>query len=218
MGTSTRTPTVAYKPKPGEIPTNPGVYRFRDADGRVLYVGKAKNLRARLSNYFAPLHTLHERTRRMVTTAASVEWTVVATDVDSLQLEYQWIKEFDPPFNVRYKDDKSYPFMAITLADEAPRVIVTRNHRIKGAKYFGPVPEGLGGARHDRPHDPGLPDPHVQRLVVQEGDGQSGRPCFPGQIGRCGGPCSMKVTIEEHRAIVDDFVAFMSGGDQRFTQ
>ena len=104
-----------YKPQPGEIPTDPGVYRFRDADGRVLYVGKAKNLRARLSNYFAPLHTLHERTRRMVTTAASVEWTVVASDVDSLQLEYMWIKEFDPPFNVRYKDDKSYPFMAITL-------------------------------------------------------------------------------------------------------
>ena len=107
----------------------------------MLYVGKAKNLRARLSNYFAPLHTLHERTRRMVTTAASVEWTVVATDVDSLQLEYMWIKEFDPPFNVRYKDDKSYPFMAITLADEAPRVIVTRNRRIPGAKYFGPYPK-----------------------------------------------------------------------------
>ena len=134
-------PTVAYKPRPGEIPTNPGVYRFRDAAGRVLYVGKAKNLRARLSNYFAPLHTLHERTRRMVTSAASVEWTVVASDVDSLQLEYMWIKEFDPPFNVRYKDDKSYPFMAITLADEAPRVIVTRNRRIPGAKYFGPYPK-----------------------------------------------------------------------------
>ena len=108
---------LPYKPKQGEIPTDPGVYRFRDAHGRVLYVGKAKNLRQRLSNYFAPLHTLHERTRRMVTTASSVEWTVVPTDVDSLQLEYQWIKEYDPPFNVRYKDDKSYPFMAITLAD-----------------------------------------------------------------------------------------------------
>ena len=167
----TARPTVAYKPKPGEIPTNPGVYRFRDADGRVLYVGKAKNLRARLSNYFAPLQTLHERTRRMVTTAASVEWTVVATDVDSLQLEYMWIKEFDPPFNVRYKDDKSYPFMAITLADEAPRVIVTRNRRIPGAKYFGPYPEGVGGARHHRPDDQGLPDPHLQRRQLQEGDG-----------------------------------------------
>lgn len=210
-------PTVPYKPKPGEIPTNPGVYRFRDRDGRVLYVGKAKNLRARLSNYFAPLHTLHERTRRMVTTAASVEWTVVATDVDSLQLEYQWIKEFDPPFNVRYKDDKSYPFMAITLADEAPRVIVTRNRRIPGAKYFGPYPKVW--AVHD------TIDLMIRVFPIRTCSDASykkamatGRPCFPGQIGRCGGPCSMKVTIEEHRAIVDDFIAFMSGGDQRFTR
>lgn len=210
-------PTVPYKPRPGEIPTNPGVYRFRDADGRVLYVGKAKNLRARLSNYFAPLHTLHERTRRMVTTAASVEWTVVATDVDSLQLEYQWIKEFDPPFNVRYKDDKSYPFMAITLADEAPRVIVTRNRRIPGAKYFGPYPKVW--AVHD------TIDLMIRVFPIRTCSDASykkamatGRPCFPGQIGRCGGPCSMKVTIEEHRAIVDDFIAFMAGGDQRFTK
>ncbi|GAA5209167.1 excinuclease ABC subunit UvrC [Microbacterium kyungheense] len=210
-------PTVPYKPKPGEIPTNPGVYRFRDANGRVLYVGKAKNLRARLSNYFAPLHTLHERTRRMVTTAASVEWTVVATDVDSLQLEYQWIKEFDPPFNVRYKDDKSYPFMAITLADEAPRVIVTRNRRIPGAKYFGPYPKVW--AVHD------TIDLMIKVFPIRTCSDSSykkamasGRPCFPGQIGRCGGPCSMKVTIEEHRAIVEDFIAFMSGGDQRFTR
>ncbi|WP_438353112.1 excinuclease ABC subunit UvrC [Microbacterium sp. CJ88] len=208
---------LSYRPKPGEIPTNPGVYRFRDADGRVLYVGKAKNLRARLSNYFAPLRSLHERTRRMVTTAASVEWTVVASDVDSLQLEYMWIKEFDPPFNVRYKDDKSYPFMAITLADEAPRVIVTRNRRIKGAKYFGPYPKVW--AVHD------TIDLMIKVFPIRTCSDasykkamQSGRPCFPGQIGRCGGPCSMKVTIEEHRAIVDDFIAFMSGGDQRFSR
>ena len=210
-------PTVAYKPRPGEIPTNPGVYRFRDADGRVLYVGKAKNLRARLSNYFAPLRTLHERTRRMVTTAASVEWTVVATDVDSLQLEYQWIKEFDPPFNVRYKDDKSYPFLAITLADEAPRVIVTRNRRIPGAKYFGPYPKVW--AVHD------TIDLMIKVFPIRTCSDASykkamatGRPCFPGQIGRCGGPCAMTVSIEEHRAIVDDFIAFMGGGDQRFTR
>jgi excinuclease ABC subunit C len=208
---------LPYRPKPGEIPTNPGVYRFRDAEGRVLYVGKAKNLRARLSNYFAPLHSLHERTRRMVTTAASVEWTVVPSDVDSLQLEYMWIKEFDPPFNVRYKDDKSYPYMAITLADEAPRVIVTRNHKIRGAKYFGPYPKVW--AVHD------TIDLMIKVFPIRTCSDssykkamQSGRPCFPGQIGRCGGPCSMKVTIEEHRAIVDDFVAFMSGGDQRFAK
>ena len=208
---------LAYKPKPGEIPTNPGVYRFRDAHGRVLYVGKAKNLRQRLSNYFAPLHTLHERTRRMVTTAASVEWTVVPTDVDSLQLEYQWIKEFDPPFNVRYRDDKSYPFMAITLGDEAPRVMVTRNRRIPGAKYFGPYPKVW--AVHD------TIDLMIRVFPIRTCSDssykramQTGRPCFPGQIGKCGGPCSHRVTIEEHRAIVDDFVAFMQGGDERFTR
>lgn len=208
---------LPYRPKAGEIPTDPGVYRFRDEQGRVLYVGKAKNLRARLSNYFAPLHTLHERTRRMVTTAASVEWTVVATDVDSLQLEYMWIKEFDPPFNVRYRDDKSYPFMAITLGDEAPRVIVTRNRRIPGAKYFGPYPKVW--AVHE------TIDLMIKVFPIRTCSDSSykkamasGRPCFPGQIGRCGGPCSMKVTIEEHRAMVDDFVAFMSGGDQRFAR
>ncbi len=217
MGKISTRPTVAYKPRPGEIPTNPGVYRFRDAAGRVLYVGKAKNLRARLSNYFAPLRTLHERTRRMVTSAASVEWTVVASDVDSLQLEYMWIKEFDPPFNVRYRDDKSYPFMAITLADEAPRVIVTRNRRIPGAKYFGPYPKVW--AVHD------TIDLMIKVFPIRTCSDASykkamatGRPCFPGQIGRCGGPCSMKVTIQEHRAIVEDFVAFMAGGDQRFAK
>ncbi|MGW9158403.1 MULTISPECIES: excinuclease ABC subunit UvrC [unclassified Microbacterium] len=208
---------LPYKPRTGEIPTDPGVYRFRDASGRVLYVGKAKNLRQRLSNYFAPLRTLHERTRRMVTTAASVEWTVVPTDVDSLQLEYMWIKEFDPPFNVRYKDDKSYPFMAVTLADEAPRVIVTRNRKIPGARYFGPFPKVWAVHETIDLMIKAFPirtcsDSSYKRAM------QTGRPCFPGQIGKCGGPCSMTVTIEEHRAMVDDFVAFMAGGDERFTR
>lgn len=210
-------PQLSYRPAPGEIPTNPGVYRFRDDAGRILYVGKAKNLRARLSNYFAPLHTLHERTRRMVTTATGVEWTVVSSDVEALQLEYMWIQEFSPPFNVRYKDDKSYPYMAITLADEAPRVMVTRNHKIRGAKYFGPYPKVW--AVHE------VIDLMIKVFPIRTCSDSSykramatGRPCFPGQIGRCGGPCSGRVTIEEHRAIVDDFVAFMSGGDQRFTR
>jgi len=137
--------------------------------------------------------------------------------VEALQLEYMWIQEFSPPFNVRYKDDKSYPFMAITLADEAPRVIVTRNHRIPGAKYFGPYPKVW--AVHD------TIDLMIKVFPIRTCSDASykkamatGRPCFPGQIGRCGGPCSMKVGIEEHRAIVNDFVAFMSGGDERFTK
>ncbi|GAA3769416.1 excinuclease ABC subunit UvrC [Microbacterium kribbense] len=206
---------LSYKPKQGEIPTEPGVYRFRDAQGRILYVGKAKNLRARLSNYFAPLRTLHERTRRMVTTAASVEWTTVGSDVEALQLEFMWIQEFKPQFNVRYKDDKSYPYLAVTLADEAPRVIVTRNHKIPGARYFGPYPKVW--AVHD------TIDLMIKVFPIRTCSDASykkamatGRPCFPGQIGRCGGPCSMTVSIAEHRQMVDDFVAFLSGGDERF--
>ncbi|MGI9825213.1 excinuclease ABC subunit UvrC [Agromyces sp. Marseille-Q5079] len=205
---------LPYRPKAGEIPTDPGVYRFRDADRRVLYVGKAKNLRARLSNYFAPLRTLHERTRRMVTTASSVEWTVVGNDVEALQLEYTWIKEFDPPFNVKYRDDKSYPYLAVTLADEAPRAIVTRRSGIPGARYFGPYPKvwavnetlelllKLFPIRTCKDSD-------YRRAIA------SGRPCFAGQIGRCFGPCSGTVTIEEHRANVDRFVAFMTNQDRR---
>ncbi|WP_430646405.1 excinuclease ABC subunit UvrC [Agromyces sp. GXS1127] len=206
--------TVPYRPRPGEIPTDPGVYRFRDADRRVLYVGKAKNLRARLSNYFAPLHTLHERTRRMVTTAASVEWTVVGNDIEALQLEYTWIKEFDPPFNVKYRDDKSYPYLAVTLADEAPRAIVTRRRGIPGAKYFGPYPkvwavnETLDLLLKLFPIRT-CKDSDYKRAM------QTGKPCFAGQIGRCFGPCSGRVTVAEHRANVDRFVAFMQNQDRR---
>ncbi|QAY73948.1 excinuclease ABC subunit UvrC [Agromyces protaetiae] len=208
------TKTVPYRPKSGEIPTSPGVYRFRDAERRVLYVGKAKNLRARLSNYFAPLHTLHERTRRMVTTAASVEWTVVGSDVEALQLEITWINEWKPPFNVRFKDDKSYPYLVVTLGDEAPRAMVSRKRGIPGARYFGPYPKvwavnetldlliKLFPIRTCKDSD-------YRRAVA------SGKPCFAGQIGRCFGPCSGKVTVDEHRANVDRFVAFMQNQDPR---
>ncbi|MCI2958541.1 excinuclease ABC subunit UvrC [Agromyces atrinae] len=206
--------TVSYRPKAGEIPTSPGVYRFRDDGGRVLYVGKAKNLRARLSNYFAPLRTLHERTRRMVTTASSVEWTVVGTEVEALQLEFTWINEFDPPFNVQFKDDKSYPYLAVTLADEAPRALVTRRRGIPGARYFGPYPkvwavhETIDTLRALFPMR-ACKDSDYKRAM------QSGKPCFLGQIGRCFGPCSGKVTIAEHRAVVDRFVSFMQSQDRR---
>jgi excinuclease ABC subunit C len=211
---SARTQSVPYRPKPGEIPTGPGVYRFRDADRRVLYVGKAKNLRARLSNYFAPLHTLHERTRRMVTSAAAVEWTVVRTDVEALNLEITWINELKPPFNVRFKDDKSYPYLVVTLGDEAPRAMVSRRRGIPGARYFGPYPKvwavnetldlliKLFPIRTCKDSD-------YRRAMA------SGKPCFAGQIGRCFGPCSGRVTVEEHRDNVDRFVAFMQNQDPR---
>lgn len=206
--------TVSYRPKRGEIPTTPGVYRFQDASGRVLYVGKAKNLRSRLSNYFGPLQSLHERTRRMVTTASKVEWTVVGTEVEALQLEYTWIKEFDPPFNVQFKDDKSYPYLAITLGEEAPRVLVTRTTGIRGARYFGPYPKVWAVYETIELMLKVFPmrtckDSDYRRAMA------SGKPCFAGQIGRCFGPCSGLVTIEEHRAIAKDFVAFMQSQDKK---
>jgi len=205
---------LPYRPKPGEIPTSPGVYRFRDDEGRVLYVGKAKNLRARLSNYFAPLSSLHERTRRMVTTATSVEWTVVANDVEALQLEITLINEFHPPFNVRFKDDKSYPYLVVTLADEAPRAMVSRRRGIPGARYFGPYPKVWAVSETLDTLLTLFPirtckDSDYKRAMA------SGKPCFAGQIGRCFGPCSMKVTVEEHRENVDRFVAFMQNQDRR---
>lgn len=210
---SDRPDAVPWRPKAGEIPTSPGVYRFRDASGRVLYVGKAINLRQRLSNYFQPLDSLHRRTRHMVLTARGVEWTVVANDGEALQLEYTWIKEFAPPFNVKFRDDKTYPYLAVTLGDEAPRVMVTRNRRIPGARYFGPYPKIWAVRETIDLMVRAFPirtctDSSYQRAM------QSGRPCFPGQIGRCGGPCSFTVSIEEHRRIVEDFVAFMEHPDR----
>ncbi len=208
-----RADVLPWRPKPGEIPNAPGVYRFSDANGRILYVGKAINLRQRLSNYFQPLRSLHERTRHMVLAASKVEWTVVANDVEALQLEYTWIKEFSPPYNVKFRDDKSYPYLVVTLADEAPRVMVSRNHRIRGAKYFGPYPKVWAVRETIDLMVKAFPirtcsDSAYKRAM------QTGRPCFAGQIGRCGGPCSQKVTIDEHRKIVDEFVAFMASHDR----
>ena len=128
----------SYRPAPGSIPTHPGVYRFSDAEGRVIYVGKAKSLRQRLTSYFADPAALHFRTQTMVRTAAKVEWTVVRNELEALQLEYTWIKEFDPRFNVKYRDDKSYPWVAITWSEEFPRVFVGRGAKRKGNRYFGP--------------------------------------------------------------------------------
>jgi excinuclease ABC subunit C len=208
-----RPDAVEWRPKAGEIPTSPGVYRFRDARGRVLYVGKAINLRQRLSNYFQPMRNLHQRTRAMVLAASGVEWTVVGSDREALDLEYAWIKEFTPPFNVKFRDDKTYPYLVVTLADEAPRVMVTRNRRIPGARYFGPYPK-IWAVRDTI-------DLMVRAFPIRTCSDSSykramttGRPCFPGQIGRCGGPCSGRVSIEEHRRIVDDFVAFMAHPDR----
>ena len=199
-----------YRPAPGTIPIEPGVYRFRDEHGRVIYVGKAKSLRQRLNSYFADVALLHPRTRQMVTTAASVEWTVVATEVEALQLEYNWIKEFDPRFNVKYRDDKSYPSLAVTLYEEYPRLSVMRGPKRKGVRYFGPyshawaIRETLDLLLRVFPA-------RTCSAGVFKRAGQIGRPCLLGYIGKCSAPCVGRVSAEEHRRIVDDFCDFMAG-------
>ncbi|MFB9573274.1 excinuclease ABC subunit UvrC [Streptomyces yanii] len=200
----------SYRPKPGQIPDSPGVYRFRDEHRRVIYVGKAKSLRQRLANYFQDLANLHPRTRTMVTTAASVEWTVVATEVEALQLEYSWIKEYDPRFNVKYRDDKSYPYLAVTLDEEFPRVQVMRGAKKKGVRYFGPY--GHAWAIRE------TVDLMLRVFPVRtcsagvfKNAARTGRPCLLGYIGKCSAPCVGRVTAEEHRELADDFCDFMAG-------
>jgi len=209
------TNTVSYRPKPGEIPVSPGVYRFRDESGRILYVGKAKNLRARLSNYFAPLTSLHERTRRMVTTATSVEWTVVASEFEALQLEFSWIKEFSPPFNVQFRDDKSYPYLAITLADDVPRVLITRNRSIPGARYFGPYTKVWAIRETLELLLKAFPMRSCTDSVYRRAE-QSGRPCLLGDIGKCSAPCVGRISKEDHKGIALDYASFMAGNDSKF--
>ncbi|MQY33253.1 UvrABC system protein C [Streptomyces sp. RB17] len=200
----------SYRPRPGEIPDSPGVYRFRDEHRRVIYVGKAKSLRQRLANYFQDLANLHPRTRTMVTTAASVEWTVVSTEVEALQLEYSWIKEYDPRFNVKYRDDKSYPYLAVTMNEEFPRVQVMRGHKKKGVRYFGPY--GHAWAIRDT----------VDLLLrvfpvrtcsagVFKNAARTGRPCLLGYIGKCSAPCVARISPEDHRELAEEFCDFMAG-------
>ncbi|MEU5422713.1 excinuclease ABC subunit UvrC [Streptomyces sp. NPDC001407] len=200
----------SYRPKPGQIPDSPGVYRFRDEHGRVIYVGKAKSLRQRLSSYFQDLAGLHPRTRTMVTTAASVEWTVVATEVEALQLEYSWIKEYDPRFNVKYRDDKSYPSLAVTLGEEFPRVQVMRGPKKKGVRYFGPYAHAWA-IRETVDLMLRVFPVRTCSAGVFKRSAQIGRPCLLGYIGKCSAPCVGRVTPEEHRELAEEFCDFMAG-------
>src|SRR3954449_8929982 len=206
-----------YRPAVGSIPESPGVYKFRDPAGRVIYVGKAKSLRQRLNSYFADIAGLHPRTRQMVTTAGSVEWTVVGTEVEALQLEYNWIKEFDPRFNVRYRDDKSYPSLAVTLNEDYPRLLVMRGPKKKGVRYFGPYAHAWAIRETLDLLLRAFPARTCSAGVFKRA-GQVGRPCLLGYIGKCSAPCVGRVTVEEHRQIADDFVDFMSGQTQRFVK
>ncbi|HUH52482.1 MAG TPA: excinuclease ABC subunit UvrC [Microbacteriaceae bacterium] len=203
-----------FRPGVGEVPTSPGVYRFNDRRGQPLYIGKAKNLRSRVSNYFQPLRSLPLRTQRMLQLAKSVDWTVVGTDTEALTLEHTWIREYQPPFNVQFRDDKTYPSLAITLKDEAPRLLITRNRKISGAKYYGPFPKvwalkQLSGALQEAfPIRTCNPADYARAMAL-------GKPCLSGQIGRCYGPCSGKLGIEEHRERVNQMVSFLNGHDKK---
>ena len=209
------TDRLGYRPAPGAIPDSPGVYRFRDQHGRVIYVGKAKSLRQRLNSYFADFAGLHPRTQAMLNTAAGVDWTVVGTEVEAFQLEYSWIKEFDPRFNIRYRDDKSYPYLAVTMSEEYPRVMVMRGAKRKGTRYFGPYSHAW--AIRD------TVDTLLRVFPVRtcsagvfKRSGQIGRPCLLGYIGKCSAPCVGRVSADDHRALAEDFCDFMAGQTSRF--
>ena len=208
---------ATYRPAPGEIPDAPGVYRFRDKDGRVIYVGKAKSLRNRLNSYFQDLANLHPRTQTMVTTAASVQWTVVGTEVEALALEYSWIKEFDPRFNIKYRDDKSYPYLAVTMADEFPRVQVMRGAKRKGTRYFGPYAHAWAIRETVDLLLRVFPVRTCSAGVFKRAH-QQGRPCLLGYIEKCSAPCVGRISPEDHHRLAQDFCDFMAGDTARFTR
>ncbi|MHA7262354.1 excinuclease ABC subunit UvrC [Arthrobacter sp. TMN-37] len=206
---------ASYRPKTGEIPQDPGVYRFRDEHGRVVYVGKAKNLRSRLNSYFANPQGLMPRTRAMVHTAAGVEWTVVGSELEALQLEYTWIKEFNPRFNVMFRDDKSYPYLAVTMGEKFPRVQVMRGDKKKDTRYFGPFYPAKAIRETVDTLLRVFPVRTCSTGVFQRAE-RSGRPCLMGYIDKCSAPCIGRISPEDHKALAGEFVAFMSGEAKRF--
>ena len=201
---------ASYRPATGTIPTGPGVYRFSDRDGRVIYVGKAINLRQRVSSYFADPAALHFRTQTMVRTAARVEWTLVRNELEALQLEYTWIKEFDPRFNVKYRDDKSYPWVAITWEEEFPRVFVGRGSKRKGNRYFGPYAQAWAIRDTIDSLLRVFPMRSCTKGVFNSAR-SSGRPCLMGYIGKCSAPCVGRIDPDPHRALVQDVCDFLAG-------
>ena len=197
----------SYRPR--EIPEEPGVYRFYNADDKVIYVGKAKNLKNRLTTYFGS--NLAQKTYRMVHEAVRVDWTIVATELEALALEFSWIKQYHPTYNVQFKDDKSYPYLAISMADEFPRIFITRKEKRPGLKYFGPYTnawalrntyEVLLKVFPVRSCSAG----HFQRAQ------RTKRQCLLGDIGKCAAPCVGWVTPQEHREIAEKLDSFMEKG------
>lgn len=206
---------ASYRPAPGQIPTGPGVYRFRDESGRIIYVGKAKNLRNRLNSYFAAPDRLSPKTFAMVHTAVSVEWTLVATELESLQLEYTWIKEYKPRFNIAFRDDKTYPYLALTLNEPIPRAMIMRGEKKKGVRYFGPfthvwaIREGLDALLRV------FPVRTCSSGVLKKAQA-SGKPCLLADIEKCSAPCVGRISEEDHRQLLAGLSSFMSGGSPAY--
>src|SRR5713101_8678658 len=201
---------MVQRPEPGSIPDAPGSYQFKDAAGRVIYVGKAKSLRSRVSSYFAAPHLLMPRTRQMVTAAESVEWIEVRNEVEALFLEYNLIKRHAPRFNIRLKDDKSYPYLAVTLDEEWPRAMVMRGAKRKGVRYFGPyahayaIRETLDLLLRTFP---------IRTCTKNKYDRHHrlGRPCLYAHIEKCAAPCVGAVTPEEYQHLVVELLDFLDG-------
>ncbi len=203
-------------PRPDHIPEAPGSYQFKDADGRVIYVGKAKSLRSRLSSYFVNPELLHPRTAQMMERATSVEWIQVASDVEAIMLEFNLIKIHRPHFNVRLIDDKSYPWLAVTVDERFPRAMITRGSRRKGTRYFGPyaqsyaLRETLDLLLRTFP----LRTCNDAKFRNHE---RLGRPCLLFHIERCSGPCVGEVTDEDYRGYVEEIMNFMEGDTKTIT-
>ncbi|PWG66813.1 excinuclease ABC subunit UvrC [Bifidobacterium callitrichidarum] len=199
-----------FRPKTSDIPAKPGVYKWRDGEGRVIYVGKAKNLRNRLTNYFQPLYLLHPRTQTMVLTARSLEWTVVATELESLTLEYTWIKEFDPRFNVQFRDDKTYPYLAVSTGERVPRVWVTRSRKRRDTRYFGPYAK-VWELRHSLDRLLRTFPVRTCTTNVFHKAQLTGRPCLLASIGKCSAPCIGRIEASDHRRLAAQLVGVMTG-------
>ena len=196
--------------RPEQIPNEPGVYRFFDVKDQVLYVGKAKNLKNRLTTYFQS--GLPERTDRMVSKAVRVDWTIVSGEVEALQLEYTWIKQYKPPFNVRFRDDKSYPYLALTLNDKYPRLFITRQEKRKGIKYYGPYIQAWALRTT---HDTLLKVFPVRSCSAGnfERAKATKRQCLLGDIGKCAAPCVGWISENEHKALAERLDRFLASGN-----
>ena len=192
--------------RPSKIPTEPGVYRFYDKDDRVIYVGKAKNLKNRLNSYFGS--NLATKTHRMVHTAVRVDWTIVGTEIEALALEFTWIKSFNPQFNVQFKDDKTYPYLAVSLSEQYPRLFVSRQKHVKGNRYFGPFTNTWALRGTVEVLQRSFPvractQSNFNRAVATK------RQCLLGDIGKCSAPCVGWITKEEHTSLAKQLVSYL---------